>query len=171
MKHAILGPRKGVIEILDEENSRTTPISDELAEFAAELKNNKQMPYFINGEITSYQIELAKGNSMEWNESSGSWDIVPLPPPPIEIPSAISAWQARAALKLTPLENGNLFDVVEQAIYSLPDGPQKIVIQTAWENNASFERNSPTILAIASSLNLTEEQIDSLFILGGSLSV
>lgn len=47
--------------------------------------------------------------------------------------------------------------------------PEKVIVQTAWENNANFSRTSQTILSFAAQLGLTEEQIDQLFITGAKL--
>jgi len=168
MKHAILGPRKAVMRILDEENDRTVAISNAKAQLVNEIKEQDEIPFYIDNQITSRKIEIEKGNMMRWDEETETWNISKRP---IPVPRLITSWQAIAALKLTPFNDGNLFDAVNQSINSLPEGPQKIVIQTAWDNNANFERNSPTILSIAQNLELSSDQIDSLFILGHSLKV
>jgi len=168
MKHAILGPRKAIMRILDEENDRTVAISNAKAQLANEIKERNELPFYIDNQITSRKIEIEKGNMMRWDEETETWDISKRP---IPVPRQITSWQARAALKLTPFNDSTLFDAVNQTIDALPESQQKIVIQTAWENNANFQRNAPSILLIAEALMLSSEQIDSLFILGDSLSV
>jgi len=53
----------------------------------------------------------------------------------------------------------------------MPDGAEKIFVLSAWNNNASFERTSPTILSFGSALGMTSEDLDNLFRLGASLAV
>jgi hypothetical protein len=168
MKYVILGPRKAITRILDEENDRTTAISNAKAQLAQEIKNDGDIPFLIDNQVTSRKLEREKGNMMRWNEETESWNITPVPVP---VPRKITSWQARAALKLTSHGDGKLFDAVEAALNALPEGDQKIVILTAWQNNANFERNSPTITSLAEAIGLTKEQVDGLFILGDSLDV
>jgi len=168
MKYVILGPRKAIMIILDEENDRTIAISNVKAQKAEQLKQDNDTPFLIDGEVTSRKLEREKGNMMRWNIETESWDITQIA---IPVPKKITSWQARAALKLTPMGEGTLFDAVESAIAALPEDNQKIVIQTAWENNANFERNAPTIIALSEAIGMTSEQVDELFILGNSLSV
>lgn len=53
----------------------------------------------------------------------------------------------------------------------MPDGAEKIVVLSAWNNNANFKRTSPTILSFGRALGMTSEDIDNLFRLGASLAV
>jgi hypothetical protein len=85
--------------------------------------------------------------------------------------NSISAWQAHTALKLTPYGDATLYDAVVQILNALPDGAEKILAITAFQNGANFERNSPTILNIATVLGLDSDEIDELFTLGASLTV
>lgn len=90
------------------------------------------------------------------------------PPPPQPAEITIKAWQAKAILEA----QGLLADA-ELVIDSMPDGMQKIAVQSAWRNNADFPRNSETILHLAAALNppLTESQVDEMFAAGASLAV
>jgi hypothetical protein len=87
------------------------------------------------------------------------------------VPRQITAWQAKAALALVPVGTGTLLDAANAAIEGMPEGPQKIVVHSAWNNNANFERNSPTILAFGVTLGLDSEALDNLFRQGAALSV
>lgn len=93
------------------------------------------------------------------------------------VPESITAWQAQAALKLTPYSGGGtLYDAAAAAIAGMEESTpeeamQKVVVQTAWDNNANFSRNSATILSFASTLGLTDSDLDQLFITGSRLSV
>ncbi len=89
----------------------------------------------------------------------------PDPPAPIPVPDAIANWRAKAVLKLH-----NLLTPVETALNALPE-PQKTVALTAWEGNADFVRNGPTVLSLAQTLSLTDEQVDAMFIQAAALEV
>ena len=72
------------------------------------------------------------------------------------IPQSVTRFQARAALHLA-----GLFEQVE----TLMQSPETdMIARLAWQDAQEFKRNSPTVLAMASALNLTEAQLDELFI-------
>lgn len=64
-----------------------------------------------------------------------------------------SRFQAKAALHLA-----GLLPAVEAAIAQADP-----VTQLAWAEAVEYRRNSPTILALAGALELTDEQVDDLF--------
>jgi len=90
--------------------------------------------------------------------------IAELTAPPTEI--TIKAWQAVAILR-----HMNLWDSVLAIVAALPDGPDKITIETAIEKNADFARHGKTILMLAPALGLTDEQLDAMFSAGAALAV
>ena len=51
---------------------------------------------------------------------------------------------------------------------ALPD-PQKTLMRIDIEESTHFERNNPTLLALAQSLNLTSQQLDDLFIASAAI--
>lgn len=73
----------------------------------------------------------------------------------VTVPHSVSAYQAQMAM----LDAGILADV-EIAVRA--SGVQSDII--AWERASVWERESPTIAAIASALGMTDEQLDALFI-------
>lgn len=75
------------------------------------------------------------------------------------VPQVVTMRQARLALL-----SAGLLDQVQTAIAQAPRA-----FQIAWEFASDVERNSPVIAALSSTLGLTEEQIDNLFILAGGL--
>lgn len=94
------------------------------------------------------------------------------PSEPEPVPSPITAWQAKAALAMTPhSEAGTMLVAAEAALAAIPDGAEKIVVLSAWNNNAKFERTSPTILSFGAVLGMTSDDLDNLFRLGGELTV
>lgn len=67
----------------------------------------------------------------------------------------VTRFQALAAL-----HNANLLTSV-QSIMSAPE--TDMLVKLAWDNAQTFERTSPSILAIAQVLGLTDQQLDTLF--------
>ena len=64
-----------------------------------------------------------------------------------------------------------MLDAAEATISVMPEGAEKIVVLSAWNNNANFKRTSPTILSFGSALGMTPDDLDNLFSLGTSLAV
>jgi hypothetical protein len=73
------------------------------------------------------------------------------PPPPV--PEVVSRFQAKAALSAA-----GLLPAVEAAIADADP-----IAQLAWAEAIEFRRQSPTILALAGALGLTDAQVDDLF--------
>lgn len=79
------------------------------------------------------------------------------PPAPVSsIPQSVTAFQAKAALL-----HANLLDNVESMMAN-PATPR--IVKLAWNEALHFERQSPTVAAMASALGLTDAEIDSLFV-------
>lgn len=66
-------------------------------------------------------------------------------------------------LRLTLVRNGFSLTGVETAINALPDGTAKEEAQIDWEYATKFNRLDPTLLTIASALNLTDVQVDAMW--------
>ena len=97
-----------------------------------------------------------------------SWGLFEIDPPadmPVlwrnPVPQSVSRFQARAALSLS-----NLLLTVEAFIANSDD----VIAKLAWADAVQFERNSPTIAAMAFALGLNNEQIDQLFITASKIS-
>lgn len=71
----------------------------------------------------------------------------------------VSRFQAKAALHLA-----GLLDTVESAMTNADQ-----VARIAWQDALLFRRQSPTVLAIAESLDLTSAQLDQLFIVASGI--
>ncbi len=72
------------------------------------------------------------------------------------VPQTVSRFQARAALHLA-----GLLPAVETLMADPATDP---IARLAWQDALEFRRTSPTVLAMASALSLTDEQLDTLFI-------
>jgi hypothetical protein len=94
-------------------------------------------------------------------------------PPTVIIPRQITAWQAKAVLALTPTseEGVTLLDSANAAIEAMPEGPDKVLVKSAWAYNANFKRRSPTIVAFGQALGLDDAALDELFRQGAMLDV
>lgn len=71
------------------------------------------------------------------------------------IPQKVTAFQAKAALL-----HADYLDNVE-ALMASPETPR--IVKLAWADALHFERNSPTVAAMAAALGLTDAEIDALF--------
>lgn len=80
----------------------------------------------------------------------------PAPPVVNTVPQKVTAFQAKAALL-----HADLLDAVE-AMMADPATPR--IVKLAWVETLHFERTSPTVAAMASSLNLTDAEVDALFV-------
>lgn len=103
-----------------------------------------------NTDYREYLGWLAEGNVPE-----------PFIPPPSSVPQSVTRFQARAAL----LKRGLLGTVNE--LMSAPGADP--FAKLAWEDAQEFKRDSPTVLALASSLGLTASDLDELFRLAATI--
>ena len=109
------------------------------------LSDNAFIPF--DGGNMDYQAYL------EWLNAGNQPE--PYVPPPPQIPTQVTAYQAKMALL-----NANLYAQSNSAVYN--SNNQSIII--AWEYASVFERDSPFIQSIQPTLNLSNNQIDDLFI-------
>ena len=86
-------------------------------------------------------------------------------PPPAAIPKSVSMDQARKAMVL----GGVSMASVATAISGIEDATQRELAQIDWECSTTVRRTSPLITSLGPSLNLTDAQIDALFIAASSL--
>ena len=78
--------------------------------------------------------------------------------PSYEIPQEVQLWRIRTVLKLMQLETP-----IEQALETLPE-PSKTAANYIWNYGTTIERNSQTVLLLQSALQMTNEEVDNLFI-------
>lgn len=68
----------------------------------------------------------------------------------------------RRQFKLALLENG-LLDLIEQQIAAIEDPKMRSRIQIEYTESVNFERNSESVLFMATLLELNEEQVDKMW--------
>lgn len=96
--------------------------------------------------------------------------VPPVEPPAQEststVPQSVTRFQAKAALSLmTDREGTSQLSNVETYIAAKADALTKL----AWTEALSFIRTSPMVLAVAAMLELTETQLDDLFIFASTI--
>ena len=81
------------------------------------------------------------------------------------VPSEVSLWKLRAVLKLMNLESS-----VETAINNLSE-PNKTMALYIWNYGSGIDRYSPTTLFIQSVLQMTDEQVNDIFIQANQITL
>jgi hypothetical protein len=82
----------------------------------------------------------------------------PEPVAPV-VPDQVTLWQIRTVLDVMGLEA-----TVTAVIQGMPDGPEKKAAWKAWEYANNIKRTSPTVEGLKAILQLTDEQLDQIFI-------
>jgi hypothetical protein len=108
-------------------------------------------------------IPCAPGNSDYDKIIRESVEILPYEAPPSEVPGSVTPWQAREALRLA-----GILGLVNSYIDALGSDHAAYI---AWHYAERIRRNSPLVESLAPAFNLTEGQLDNLFITAAGLSL
>jgi hypothetical protein len=81
------------------------------------------------------------------------------------VPEEVQLWRLRAIIKITGKESQ-----VQTAINNLNE-PLKTGVTYAWEYGTTVERSSQTVLLLQDILQLTEQEVDDMFIQADSISI
>ncbi len=84
--------------------------------------------------------------------------------PHIIVPNSVTAKQARLAL-LSKLPN---LSTIDSIIEAMPE-PSREIARISWEYETEVRRDSVLVVSIGHDLNLTDDEIDDLFILAATL--
>ena len=80
------------------------------------------------------------------------------------VPDKVTARQAVQAL----IAAGKL-QLVQPAINAIADPVQRAMVQAEWDKSQVFERNRPTLIALATAIGLDAAALDALFIQADAL--
>lgn len=83
---------------------------------------------------------------------------------PPQVPQSVTRRQARQALLIA----GHLSSV-QPAIDAIQDALQRGMVQIEWDDSQTFERQRPTLIALATAIGMDSEAIDNLFIQAAQL--
>jgi hypothetical protein len=86
-------------------------------------------------------------------------------PTPVPVPFDVPTWRLRAILAINNLEQS-----VTDALDQLTD-PQKTIAKKAWDYGRKTERSSPTVDFIKGVLNLTDAQVDDIFVQAEAIQI
>lgn len=92
--------------------------------------------------------------------AENEYEIQPYVPPTAEAMRASMQPITRRQLRLTLVRNGYSLDTIAATIAALPAGPHKDEAQIEWEDSTTLDRLNPTLLTIASALELSPETVD-----------
>jgi len=88
-----------------------------------------------------------------------------IPAPEVIVPFDVPTWRLRAILALDNLEQS-----VTDALDQLTD-PQKTIAKRAWDYGSKTERSSPTVDFIKGVLNLTDAQVNDIFVQAEAIQI
>ncbi|WNO48533.1 putative head-tail joining [Achromobacter phage ewik_TL4] len=91
-----------------------------------------------------------------------------LPEPKPAVPQVVSRFQGREAMWQTEYKDRSLFEASEAIIR---DSNTPAMYRRAWDELQEFKRDSEMLIAITNMLELTDEDLDKLFILAASIKV
>lgn len=152
-----------VLATFDEEGNELTPFIPSRTEAGAieeiQVKCHSYHPT---------QMDMLRADAFELNTSLVDYEdqitnlaanYIPPPPEPIAVPQVITIRQAKLVLL-----SAGLLDDVDVAVSQAPRSTQ-----IEWEYATEVNRTWPTLLALQSILNLSDSEIDNLFIEGSKL--
>ncbi len=80
------------------------------------------------------------------------------------VPEKVTARQAEQALISV-----NKLHLVQPAIDAIADPVQRAMVQAEWDKSQYFERNRPTLIALATAIGLDAAGLDALFVVAEGL--
>jgi len=110
------------------------------------------------GELEDHPILVEYSDLFEISEDELPAYIQYVSMPTITVPDEVQLWRIRTILKLMQLETS-----IEQTLETLPE-PSKTAANYIWNYGTTVERTSQTVLLLQSALQMTDEQVDDLFI-------
>ena len=135
------------------------------------LKDENTLEVYLSQELEEQPENSIPFQNCEWKKAK--FDAFPNPTrieemiveEVIEVPQEVALWKIRAILKSMGLE-----EQIEQS-FELLEEPNKTGAKYIWEYGTSIERQSLTVLFIQQVLQMTEEQVDNIFINANNITL
>ena len=116
-----------------------------------------------------YRVHGENGAFTEYSEipENSNYEIIEIiePTPEEIVPEKVK----KSNFKLALIKVGISTSVITEAIYAMPASLQKDKIIILWEDTDVFYRKDESLNEMAPSFNITQEQLDQLFILADTL--
>jgi len=129
----------------------TVTLSDEQIE---KLNEIYKMDIAIYDRITEAATEI----------NVGEIDLYEYTEVPPVVPEEVKVWRIKVVAELQ-----GILDDIQAALDSMPDGQEKIVANRCWNEGDVLRRHSQLFVSLASVLNLSDQQLDEMFIAAANL--
>ena len=149
MKYAILGPRKGILRVVEQEPQDGRTYEEITEEQAEQIETSDTRFFLIDDELFPMRDWL---KNHRWED--GDW--VEFTPPS---PDRVTRRQFLRALVLAGIDP----ESVTSAIAQIEDETARKLALIDWEAPRDIERNHPLINQLAPAFGLSVGQIDDLF--------
>lgn len=128
------------------------------------LKDENTLEVYLSEELKEQPKNSVPFQVCEWKKAK--FDVFPNPTKIeemiaeeiIEIPQEVALWKIRAIIKSMGLE-----EQIEQS-FELLEEPNKTGAKYIWEYGTAIERYSQTVLFLQQVLQMTDEQVNNIFI-------
>ena len=131
MKYALTGPRGAIFQILDTApvGQDSTEITNAQAAEAEAIRADKDIPFLINGAVTSRKIQREAGNQMRWNEETSQFEITVIVIPPEQ--QIRNLWAG-----LTADEKAGVYTYAPAAILAWERGEMEVMVKLILTNTS-----------------------------------
>lgn len=125
-------------------------------------EDNSNMEFYTNTPISGNFYKF-RFNGIDWVEGATQSEIDEYNI--INTPQEVQLWRIRTVLKLMGLEN-----IIETALNNLEE-PTKTGALYIWNYGTTVERYSQTVLMLQMALQMTNEQVDQMFVQANNIQL
>lgn len=111
--------------------------------------------------VDGLAVEMTPEEIAEFEADRASW--------PVPVPTEVARWRAVRVLRRTadpatdPATPATCWDTVEALLEAMPESDQKVDVDEALHQVLSWERDSPTLNAMAAAAGWDDAFVDELF--------